>query len=275
MKSTGKCTSLFAVLVALVALAAFTTPAVAASDNQGTALTQDLKTTLACNDGVTVATVSGEITSSASAAPAEITLSVDGAAPVQIGTIQATDWVHAGRTKRYYFNASYTVDKEYELTYCFTQPGSDGRDSKQVCYTTVVKPLPDCSSAGCTLTQGYWKTHGPIPTGNNSNEWLVTSLSLGSVSYTDLQLLSILNQEVAGNGLIALAHQLIAAKLNILAGASNSAVADDIAAADALIGGLVVPPVGTGYLSPSTTSGLTKILGDFNSGVIGPGHCAE
>jgi len=274
MKSTGKCTSLFAVLVALVALAAFTTPAVAASDNQGTALTQDLKTTLACNDGVTVATVSGEITSSASAAPAEITLSVDGAAPVQIGTIQATDWVHAGRTKRYYFNASYTVDKEYTLTYCFTQPGSDGRDSKQVCYTTVVKPL-DCSSAGCTLTQGYWKTHGPSPTGNNSNEWPVTSLQLGTVSYTAEQLQSILDQEVVGNGLIELAHQLIAAKLNIAAGASDSAVAGAIADADALIGGLVVPPVGTGYLPPSTTSGLTKILDDFNSGVIGPGHCPE
>jgi hypothetical protein len=45
---------------------------------------------------------------------------------------------------------------------------------------------------GCTFTQGYWKTHGPIPTGNNVNTWPVTSLTLGTVTYTDLQLQAIL-----------------------------------------------------------------------------------
>jgi hypothetical protein len=132
----------------------------------------------------------------------------------------------------------------------------------------------DCGhEEGCTLTQGYWKSHGPIPEGQNSNEWPVTSLELGTVNYTDLQLLSILNTPAAGNGLIALAHQLIAAKLNVANGADATAVAANIAAADALIGSLVVPPVGSGSLAPSATSALIATLTDFNEGAIGPGHC--
>ena len=126
---------------------------------------------------------------------------------------------------------------------------------------------------GCTYTQGYWKTHGPIPTGNNINQWPVTSLSLGTVSYTDLELQAIFDKPAAGNGLISLAHQLIAAKLNIANGADGTAVAAAITAADALIAGLVVPPVGSGSLPPSATSSLTTTLTSYNEGIIGPGHC--
>jgi hypothetical protein len=138
------------------------------------------------------------------------------------------------------------------------------------CATLPCEELPDC-----TLTQGYWKTHGPVPTGNNSNEWPVTSLALGTFSYTDLELQAILDTPAAGNGLIVLAHQLIAAKLNIANGADGSAVANDIAAADALIGSLVIPPMGNGFLKPAMTSGLTTALTNYNEGATGPGHCEE
>lgn len=137
------------------------------------------------------------------------------------------------------------------------------------CSTSPCNP----PSEGCTYTQGYWKTHGPIPTGNNVNEWTVTSLVLGTVNYTDLELLSIFNTPASGNGLIALAHQLIAAKLNIAHGSDGTAVASAISAADALIGGNVVPPLGTGYLAPSATSALITTLANYNEGAIGPGHC--
>jgi len=70
-----------------------------------------------------------------------------------------------------------------------------------------------------------------------------------------------------------LAHQLIAAKLNIAAGADGSAVSGAIAAADALIGDLVVPPVGTDTLQPADTGALTTTLANFNEGATGPGHC--
>jgi len=120
-------------------------------------------------------------------------------------------------------------------------------------------------STNCTYTIGYWKTH--------PNAWPVDSLFLGSVSYTKAELLSILGTSVGGNGLISLAHQLIAAKLNIAQGADPSAATAAINAADALIGTLVVPPIGAGYLDPSDTSALTQILDDYNNGITGPGHC--
>jgi hypothetical protein len=126
---------------------------------------------------------------------------------------------------------------------------------------------------GCTYTQGYWKTHGPIPTGNNSNEWPVTSLTLGNVSYTDLELQAIFDTPAGGNGLISLAHQLIAAKLNVASGADATSIQATIDAADTLIGDRVVPPVGSGSLAPSATSSLTTTLDSFNTGLTGPGHC--
>lgn len=132
---------------------------------------------------------------------------------------------------------------------------------------------------GCTLTQGFWKNHGLNAPGNQSNEWPTLPggvLKLGTgpgVNYTQLQLQSILDTPPKGNQLISLAHQLIAAKLNILNGANGSSIAATIAAADAAIGNRVVPPVGNGTLSG--VGGLIDALDDFNSGVTGPGHCRE
>lgn len=122
-------------------------------------------------------------------------------------------------------------------------------------------------STNCTYTQGFWKNHPGV--------WPVAGLTLGSVGYTQAQLLAIFSQPAAGNGLISLAHQLIAAKLNIANGANPTAAAAAIASADALIGALVVPPVGAGYLAPASTSGLTQTLDDYNNGIIGPGHCGQ
>ena len=127
----------------------------------------------------------------------------------------------------------------------------------------------------CTLTQGFWKTHGPTPVGGNGNEWPVDNLTLGTIGYTGPQLLSILNRAPAGNGLITLAHQLIAAKLNVANGADPSAVAAAIAAADALIGSLYIPPVGSGLLAPSATGDLVDTLTQYNEGGTGPGHCSK
>jgi hypothetical protein len=83
---------------------------------------------------------------------------------------------------------------------------------------------------------------------------------------------------VRGNGLISLAQQLIAVKLNQAAGAAVPAsVATAITAADALTGAKVVPPVGNGYLAPASTSALTTVLDTYNNGLTpgGPPHCTE
>jgi len=158
-------------------------------------------------------------------------------------------------------------------TYALADPAS-GAD-KSVFSNTIICSTAPCASAGCTYTMGFWKTHGPTgcASGKNTNAWPVSSLQLGTVSYTNLQLCSIFQTPVAGNGLISLAHQLIAAKLNIANGASGSSINQTISDADALIGGLVVPPAGNGWLAPSATSALITALTNFNEGLTGPGHC--
>ena len=118
------------------------------------------------------------------------------------------------------------------------------------------------STSNPECTQGFWKNH--------PEAWPPSCLpmTLGTVSYTKQNLLDIYNQPANGNGLISLAHQLITTKLNICNGSNPTNIAATVAAADALIGGLVVPPVGGGFLAPGTTSGLTNTLDDYNNGLI-------
>lgn len=130
---------------------------------------------------------------------------------------------------------------------------------------------------GCTYTQGYWKTHGPIPTGQNEYVWpdevKLNGLMLGNVTYSADDLLTILKTPAAGNGLLSMAHQLIAAKLNVANGAEPTDIASTIANADLLIGDSDI--LNGGFLSPAVTSSLNDMLADFNEGRpdVGPGHC--
>jgi hypothetical protein len=130
---------------------------------------------------------------------------------------------------------------------------------------TSISENPITAGEDCTLTQGYWKNH--------PNAWPVTSLELGNVTYTKEEALDILATSVNGNGLVALAHQLIATKLNLASGSTGTSVTQAVADADALIGNLVVPPVGNGSLTTTQASALTHALDDFNKGDTGPGHC--
>lgn len=126
--------------------------------------------------------------------------------------------------------------------------------------------IPGCS--GCVYTQGYWKNHASV--------WAGATVQLGDKVYTQAQLLAIFGTPVKGNGLVSLAHQLIAAKLNIAKGACVPAhVANAITAADLLIGQLIVPPVGGSKVATSLTSTLTGILDKYNNGLSagGPAHC--
>ena len=126
--------------------------------------------------------------------------------------------------------------------------------------TATVTPTP--TPTGCVFGQGYWKNH--------PEAWPVTELQLGNTTYTQDQLLAILREPVRGNGILILAKQEIAAKLNIANGADGSCVQQTLADADALIGDLVIPPIGDGYLSPRNVQPTAGILGDFNEG----GLCA-
>ena len=131
--------------------------------------------------------------------------------------------------------------------------------------TATPTPTPTGTPAGCVFGQGYWKNH--------PEAWPVTQLQLGNVTYSQQQLLDILHQPVRGNGLVLLAHQLIAAELNIANGSDPSCIQQTIDDANALIGDLVVPPVGDGYLAPRDVSGLADTLGQYNEGMLCAPSC--
>jgi N-acetylneuraminic acid mutarotase len=123
-----------------------------------------------------------------------------------------------------------------------------------------------CAQPGvCVFLQGFWKNH--------PEAWPVTELQLGNVTYNQQELLSILRQPVRGNGLVLLAHQLIAAKLNIANGADGSCIHQTLADADSLIGDLLVPPVGNGYLQPRAVAGIAGVLGSYNEGNLCAPSC--
>ncbi len=133
-------------------------------------------------------------------------------------------------------------------------------------------------ATNCPYSQGFWKTHGmnSCQVGNNVNFWPANAfpMLLGSNPYDASQACSILHtQPQGGNALVSLAHQLIAAKLNIANGSAAPApVPATIIAADALIGALDVE---TAVVRSNTAEGqqmnsLAAILDLFNNNMIQP-----
>lgn len=115
------------------------------------------------------------------------------------------------------------------------------------------------TSAGCTYTQGYYKNKGKglLPSGN-----------FFSSGKTYLQVLKTAPR--GGNAYYILAHQYIAATLNIKYGASSTTdVNTAIATATAYFNGT------NSSLTRDQLIALAGTLDSYNNGVTGPGHCGR
>jgi len=117
----------------------------------------------------------------------------------------------------------------------------------------------------CAFTRQSWA--------NRPQNWPVSGLLLGNRSYTKTQALSILDHPGTQNGLVVLARQLIAAKLNVANGADPAPIQNELTQADLAIGFLVIPPVGGDTLPPSAVRTLVQRLEDFNHGVFSTDPC--
>jgi hypothetical protein len=133
---------------------------------------------------------------------------------------------------------------------------------------------------GCTLTQGYWKTHsefGPAPYDDTwallSNGASTTFFSSGKTWY------QVFWTAPAGNAYYILADQYMAAKLNMLNGASVPAsVQTAFNQATTLLNTYSPAQVAAMKSSNSVRQSfinLAGILGSYNEGLTGPGHCSE
>lgn len=150
--------------------------------------------------------------------------------------------------------------------------GNPGEGTLVRFINTFVPPPPPPS---CTLTQGYWKNHqSDWDDAGDNRPFLTTDLFYNSgVSY-----ITIMNTAPkGGNAYIQLAHQFIAASLNVggLSGSGVAAVDAALAGADAYFAGAAAGiPNPSGSLR-TQLQGWATTLDDYNNGVTGPGHCTD
>jgi hypothetical protein len=145
----------------------------------------------------------------------------------------------------------------------------------------ITVPCP----VGCTLTQGYWKTHSVYgPAKHTDATWTAASGSSWDTGFNQDSLFYSSGQSYysvlwtapkGGNAYYILAHQYIAALLNIRSGAATT---------PAVVTALNFAQ--TFFTSNSPTTNLSKTvrqdavsaagtLGSYNEGLIGPGHCSQ
>ncbi len=135
---------------------------------------------------------------------------------------------------------------------------------------------------GCTLTQGYWKTHSEFGPAPYDNTWALLPGGHGASTTFFLSgqtWLAVFKTAPAGNAYYQLADQYMAARLNQLNGASTPAnVQTAINQATTLF--QTYTPAQIAALKGNSTLraqfiSLAGILGNYNEGIIGPGHCSE
>jgi len=121
-------------------------------------------------------------------------------------------------------------------------------------------------SNGCTYTQGYWKNHpGMWPTGSNPEAPFFNS------NQTWLQ---VLKTPPKGNVYYILAHQYIAAQLNILNGASSTDEVDDAIKWAEVFFNTYTPTSSIPRDLRNQATFYANLLDQYNNGIIGPGHCS-
>jgi uncharacterized repeat protein (TIGR01451 family) len=140
---------------------------------------------------------------------------------------------------------------------------------------TVEVRVPACP-VGCTLTQGYWKTHTKYgPAKPRDDAWDLigedTTFYLSGQSYYRV----LWTPPSGGNPYYQLAHQFIAATLNKLNGAATTPqVEAALAWAHSFFSNY--PP---NYAFNRTLTNQARyyagLLAQYNEGYIGPGHCSE
>lgn len=165
--------------------------------------------------------------------------------------------------------------------YVFSNTAKFVADTETGSSTALVNIHIPCSGQ-CTLSIGYWKTHskyGPAP---YDDTW--AKLPNGANTqffYNGTTYYQILQTSPNGNAYYLLARQYIAVQLNKLNGASMpTEVLTAYNEATALLNNPTYTPAYLSLLKGSSALrkqyiALSEIFDNYNTGVIGPGHCSE
>jgi hypothetical protein len=187
---------------------------------------------------------------------------------VNVDDTNGLSWLFTGSGTETY-TRTFRCDED-EGTHDNTATIRETGQSDDARVTVTCKPPPE---PGCTLTQGYWKTHskyGPAP---YDATWALIGEDTPFFSSGQTWYQAINTSSAGGNAYYILAQQYIAAKLNLAGGTSSTpAVNTALAGAEAFF---------AAYTPSSTLSKAVRAqaiayagtLADYNEGDIGPGHC--
>ena len=151
--------------------------------------------------------------------------------------------------------------------------GQTGTTTGQLFLFTNVENISQ--EDGCTFTQGYWKTHSSLgPAGPADAGWLDADIGGPNATFflSGLSWINLFRTPPKGNAYIILAHQYMAAKLNIENGAGPAPAEYALATTFFSTAGNTL----TATYSKSTQQtlkGWAGALGAFNEGNNGPPHC--
>jgi hypothetical protein len=173
----------------------------------------------------------------------------------------------------------YSKDLKYDICGLYTYVNTasyitNDTETKGSSSWTVDVNVP--CALGCTLTQGYWKTHsvkGPAP---YDDAWKLIGASEESTLFfnSDKTWYQVFRTPPAGNPYYTLAHQYMAAKLNVLNGASDSSISSTLSDVNTFFN--TYPPTTKWTKAQKTQmTSWAATLAKYNEGYIGPGHCSE
>ena len=130
---------------------------------------------------------------------------------------------------------------------------------------------------GCTLTQGYWKTHSELGPAPYDDTWALLAAGASTIlpgsSQTWYEVFQ--TPPKGGNVWYQLAHQWMAAYLNSLTGAAMPAdVASALTDAEAWLAAHS-PAENLKAKNAPEAAAWASLLGSYNEGEVGPGHCED
>jgi len=163
--------------------------------------------------------------------------------------------------------------------FAHNDPGPGGCNQSGFSATVRCTTAPCPTSGECTLTWGYWKTHGPAgcnPPGK-ADLWPTHTLACGDLSLSGDDICAIFQtnpgacakggtSNSGSNGVIILEHQLLAAEFNVANGAIHCDFATQaIASANGLLAGFENACVGTSTPLGAQMVAAASVLESYNS----------
>jgi hypothetical protein len=138
----------------------------------------------------------------------------------------------------------------------------------------------EATEKGCTYAVGYWKTnskYGPVKPGSSTWSLIGQKGEDSRFFKTSSSYIEVMNTEPKGNAYYVLAQQYIAARLNVLQGTSSPEnVKKAMKSAEDLFNKYTpgdISSLKSGDALRKTFIETAELLGKYNSGEIGPGHC--